>query len=67
MDRNILLVSEQDQKAYLPYKYEDIEYIYKTYNKEFSSIQDVIKNFTFFHYLVLKMLLYPDLGKHLIL
>lgn len=45
MDRNILLVSEQDQKAYLPYKYEDIEYIYKTYNKEFSSIQDVIKKF----------------------
>ncbi len=44
MDRNILLVSEQDQKAYLPYKFEDVENILKNSNNKFNSTQDVIKN-----------------------
>lgn len=44
MDRNILLVSEQDQKAYLPYKFEDVENILKNSNNKFNSTQDVIKS-----------------------
>ena len=28
MDNDTLIVSEKDQKAYLPYKYSDIERIY---------------------------------------
>ncbi len=43
MDRNILLVSEKDQKAYLPYFISDIEKIYKNSNKKYSSYQDVIE------------------------
>ena len=33
MDRNILLISEKDQKAYLPYKDDEIEKIYSNSNK----------------------------------
>ena len=44
MDRNILLVSEKDQKAYLPYFMSDIEKIYKNSNKKYSSCQDVIES-----------------------
>lgn len=44
MDRNILLVSEKDQKAYLPYFMSDIEKIYKNSNKKYSSYQDVIES-----------------------
>lgn len=44
MDRNILLVSEKDQKAYLPYFISDIEKIYKNSNKKYSSYQDVIES-----------------------
>ena len=44
MDRNILLVSEQDQKEYLPYKFEDVENILKNSNNKFNSTQDVIKS-----------------------
>lgn len=44
MDRNILVVSEKDQKAYLPYFMSDIEKIYKNSNKKYSSYQDVIES-----------------------
>lgn len=44
MDRNLLLVSEKDQKAYLPYFMSDIEKIYKNSNKKYSSYQDVIES-----------------------
>ncbi len=44
MDYNILIVSEKEQKAYLPYKYEDVEKIYKSSNGKYGSIQDVIES-----------------------
>ena len=43
MDRNVLLVSEKEQKAYLPYFISDIEKIYKNSNNKYSSYQDVIE------------------------
>ena len=43
MDRNILLISEKDQKAYLPYKDDEIEKIYSNSNKKYNSIQEIIK------------------------
>ena len=42
MDNNTLLVSEKDQKAYLPYKYSDIERIYNENKNKQSSCEDVI-------------------------
>ena len=30
MDNNILVISEKEQKAYLPYKYEEIQKIYES-------------------------------------
>ena len=42
MDNDTLIVSEKDQKAYLPYKYADIEKIYNENKNEYTSIQDVI-------------------------
>ncbi len=42
MDNNTLLVSEKDQKAYLPYKYSDIERIYNENKNKYSSCEDVI-------------------------
>lgn len=44
MDNNILIISERDQKAYLPYKYEDVQKIYKTSNNKYASIIDVIQH-----------------------
>lgn len=41
-DYNILLISEKDQLAYLPYFYADVKNIYETNKEEFNSIQDVI-------------------------
>lgn len=41
-DNNILLVSEKNQKAYLPYTYNDIKNIYQNSNNKYQSIQDVI-------------------------
>lgn len=42
MDNDTLIVSEKDQKAYLPYKYADIEKIYNENKNKYTSIQDVI-------------------------
>ena len=44
MDNNVLIISEKDQKAYLPYFMSDIEKIYKNSNKKYSSYQDVIES-----------------------
>ncbi len=42
MDNDTLIVSEKDQKAYLPYKYDDIEKIYQANKDKYISVQDVI-------------------------
>ena len=34
MDKDILIISEKDQKAYLPYKYKDVEEIYNKNNRQ---------------------------------
>lgn len=44
MNNNVLIISEKDQKAYLPYKYEDVEQIYKNSNNKYNSIIDVIQD-----------------------
>ena len=44
MDNNILIISEKEQKAYLPYKYEDVQKIYKNPNNKYDSIIEVIQN-----------------------
>lgn len=44
MNRNILVVSEKDQKAYLPYFESDIQDIYKNSDRKYSSCQDVIED-----------------------
>lgn len=43
MDNNILIISEKSQKAYLPYKYKDVEQIYKNNKNKYNSIMDVIQ------------------------
>ena len=42
MDNDILIVSEKDQKAYLPYKYSDLEKFYSENKDKYSSVEDVI-------------------------
>ena len=37
MDNNILVISEKEQKAYLPYKYEEIQKIYESPNCKYNS------------------------------
>lgn len=41
-DNDVLIISEKEQFAYLPYKYLEVEKIYKNSNGKYSSIQDVI-------------------------
>lgn len=41
-DNNTLIISEKEQKAYLPYFYSEIEYIYQTSNNQYQTLQDVI-------------------------
>ena len=41
-DNNILIISEKEQKAYLPYKYSDVELIYRNSNNVYNTIGDVI-------------------------
>lgn len=43
MDHNILIVSEKDQKAYLPYQYNEVEKIYHS-SSQYQSIEDVIQD-----------------------
>ena len=42
MDNDTLIVSEKDQKAYLPYKYSDLEKFYSENKDKYSSVEDVI-------------------------
>lgn len=42
MDKDTLIISEKDQKAYLPYKYKDVEEFYNKNKDIYSSIDDVI-------------------------
>ena len=44
MDHNILVVSEKDQKAYLPYFDSDIEEIYKHSNNLYQSKEEIIND-----------------------
>lgn len=41
-DNNVLIVSEKDQKAYLPFFYKDIKNIYKNSNNKYETMQDVV-------------------------
>ena len=43
MDNNVLIISEKDQKAYLPYKYADVEKIYHDSENKYKSTKDVIE------------------------
>ena len=42
MDNDTFIVSEKDQKAYLPYKYEDLKNFYNQNKDKYVSIEDVI-------------------------
>ena len=44
MDHNILIVSEKDQKAYLPYKCAEVEEILNSSNNQYQSIEDVVSD-----------------------
>lgn len=44
MDNNILIISEIEQKAYLPYYYKDIESVYKSSNNKYNAILEVIQD-----------------------
>ena len=43
-DELVLLISEKDQKAYLPYHYEDLENIMNRNPKKYHNIQQVIED-----------------------
>ena len=43
IDNNSLIISEKEQKAFLPYKYLDLEKIYNSSEGKFNSVTDVIK------------------------
>lgn len=43
IDNNVLIVSEKDQKAYLPYKYSTVQKIYESSKDKYSSIEDVVR------------------------
>lgn len=41
-DNNVLIVSEKEQKAYLPFFYSKIKEIYETTNNQYPTLQDVV-------------------------
>ncbi len=43
-DNSVLLISEKDQKAYLPYFYNKIEEIYKASKDKYKTLQDVVND-----------------------
>ena len=43
-DKNILLISEKENKAYLPYKIEQVKSILNSHKNKYSSMQDVVNN-----------------------
>ena len=44
MDNNIIVISEKEQKAYLPYKYTEVKKIYENPNYNYNSIMEVIQD-----------------------
>ena len=44
MDSNVLIVSEKDQKAYLPYKYKDIENFLNLFPNKYKTSKEVIED-----------------------
>lgn len=43
-DNNILLISEKEQKAYLPYKYSDVRKIFENSKNKYQTMQDVVND-----------------------
>lgn len=43
-DNNVLIVSEKEQKAYLPFFYSEVKDIYQNSNNQYRTLQDVIDN-----------------------
>lgn len=43
-DSNILIVSEKDQKAYLPFFYSEVMALYKNSNHPYATLQDVVND-----------------------
>ncbi len=43
-DNNLLIVSEKDQKAYLPFFYSEVKDIYNNSNNKYETLQDVVDN-----------------------
>ena len=41
-DNNLLIVSEKDQKAYLPFFYSDVKDVYNNSNNKYETMQDVV-------------------------
>ncbi len=44
VDNNVLIISEKEQKAYLPFYYSEIEKIYKDSNNRYATLQDVVND-----------------------
>ena len=44
VDNNVLIISEKEQKAYLPFYYSEIEKIYKNSNNRYATLQDVVND-----------------------
>ena len=43
-DNNVLIISEKEQKAYLPFFYSEVDYIYKHSNQKYQTLQDVVND-----------------------
>lgn len=43
-DNNVLVISEKEQKAYLPFLYEEVKEIYQNSNEQYQTLQDVIES-----------------------
>lgn len=43
-DHNVLIVSEKEQKAYLPFFYAEVKKIYETPNSPYKTLQDVVND-----------------------
>lgn len=41
-DNNVLIISEKEQKAYLPFFYSEVKEIYKNSNNKYKTLQDVV-------------------------
>lgn len=43
-DNNILIISEKEQKAYLPFYYSEVETIFKNSSNQYATLQDVVND-----------------------